>query len=197
MKTRSAVLLATVAGSLFVVAPRAGALDFMVHTMTVEEDGFTKEQAFVGNDTRTNILLSLPPRWNRTDGDASLTLIPPDINNSLVRVEKSSLAPNTPFSDRGLDTYRRVAQAGAPQGATAWQCVQERDNPLPIFGWKDHEFVFTYEFFGQAYKRSALFVNLNAHEQIMLTCVAPAEQFERVHEAGLDVLRSWQIVPAK
>ncbi len=194
---RSAVLLATFAGSLFVGVPRAGALDFMVHTMTVEEDGFTKEQDFVGNDTRTNILLSLPPRWNRTDGATSLTLIPPDINNSLVRVEKSSLAPNTPFSDKGLDTYRRVAQAGAPQGATAWQCVQERDNPLPIFGWKDHEFVFTYEFFGQAYKRSALFVNLNAREQIMLTCVAPAEQFDRVHEAGLDVLRSWQIVPAK
>lgn len=117
------------------------------------------------------------------------------MRNSLVRVEKSSLAPNTEFRDTGLDTYRRQAQAGIPQGATNVQCREERDNPLPLFGWKDHEFVFTYDFFGQAYRRSATFVNLNAREQIVLTCVAPAEGFDAVRDAGLDVLRSWQVVP--
>ncbi len=195
MKTRAALVLTAVllAGG----TPRVGALDFMVHTMTVEEDGFTKEQAYVTNNTSTNVLLSLPPRWNRVDAAASLTLTPPDINNSLVRLEKSALAPDTPFSDKGLDTFRRRAQADVPAGATGLKCVRERDNPLPIFGWKDHEFLFEYEFFGQAYRRSVLFVNLNAREQLMLTCVAPADQFDRVRDAGLDVLRSWQVVAAK
>ena len=114
-----------------------------------------------------------------------------------MRVEKSALSPDTPFIDQGLDTYRRRAQASVPQGATDVACAQERDNPLPIFGWKDHEFIFTYEFFGQSYKRSVLFVDLNAREQIVLTCVAPAGQFDPVREAGMDVLRSWQVVSAR
>ncbi len=197
MRTRAAFVLAAAAGILLGGPSRAAALDFVVHTMTVEEDGFTKEQAYIRNDERTSILLTLPPRWNRVDDAASLTLTPPDGPNSLARVEKSALAPDTPFSGNGLDLYRRRAQAGAPQGSTNLQCTQERDQPLPIFGWKDHEFVFTYDFFGLAYKRSVLFVDLNAREQIVLTCVAPVEQFDRVHEAGLDVLRSWQVVPTK
>ena len=197
MKTPLKRLLALVPAILVGGVPHAVALDFIIHTMSVEEDGFTKEQAYVSNDTRTNVLLSLPPRWNRVDEAASLTLTPADAHNSLVRLEKSSLAPDTPFSDKGLDTYRRRAQAGVPQGATDLQCAQERDNPLPIFSWKDHEFIFTYEFFGQSYRRSVLFIDLNAREQLMLTCVAPADQFERVHDAGLEMMRSWQVVPLK
>ena len=184
------------AATLAVGTPSARALDFVLHTMSVQDDGLTREQLFIRNDERTNVLLVLPARWTRTDGAAALTVIPPDINNSLVRLEKSPLAPDTLFSGPGLETYRRRAQDGAPPGAAGLQCVQERDNPLPIFGWIDHEFVFAYEFFGQAYKRSVVFINLNAREQIVLTCVAPAEQFDRVHSAGLGMLRSWQVVAA-
>ena len=194
MITQKRLRLATIAVFAAGSVARVGALDFITHTMTVQEDGFPKEQSYVSNDAHTNVLLSLPRGWSHVDDAASLTLTPPDSNNSLARVEKSSLAPDTPFSAKGLDTYRRRAQAGVPPGATGLQCVEERDQPLPIFGWKDHEFIFSYEFFGQAYKRSVLFVNLNAREQILLTCVAPSEQFNRVHEAGLDVLRSWQVV---
>ncbi len=193
MKTQSVLALAfTLAG----LVARAGALDFILHAKNVQEDGFTKEQLYVRNDERSDVLLGLPMEWARTDGPASLTLVPPDVRNSLVRVEKSALAPNTEFREAGLDTYRRRAQADIPQGATNVQCREEHENPLPIFGWKDHEFVFSYDFFGQAYKRSVVFVNLNAREQIVLTCVAPAEKFDAVRNAGFDVLRSWQVVPS-
>ena len=193
MNTRLAFALTF---ALAAFAPRSGALDFVVHAKNVQEDGFTKEQLYVHNDARSDVLLNLPIEWVRTDSSASLTLVPPDVRNSLVRVEKSALAPDTEFRDAGLDAYRRHAQAGIPQGATGVQCREEHENPLPIFGWKDHEFVFTYDFFGQSYKRGVVFVNLNAREQIMLTCVAPAEGFDAVRAAGLDVLRSWQVVPA-
>lgn len=196
MKTPRA-LPGLVAALLALGAPRAGALDFVLHATTVEEDGFNREQLYVRNDERSNVLLTLPARWTRNDGAASLTVIPPDFENSLVRIEKSALAPDTSWHDKGVEVYRRRAQADVPQGATGLQCKEERDNPLPIFGWKEHEFVFTYEFFGQAYRRSVLFVNINAREQIVLTCVAPAEHFDRVREAGMDLLRSWQVVAAK
>ena len=194
MKTLVAALAVwTLAGAV----PRAEALDFVLHTKNVEEDGFTKEQLYVRNDERSDVLLNLPARWVRTDGPATLTLMPPDVRNSLVRVEKSPLAPNTEFREAGLETYRRRAQADIPQGATTVQCQEEHENPLPVFGWKDHEFLFTYDFFGQTYKRSVVFINLNAREQIMLTCVAPAEGFDAVRDAGFEVLRSWQVVPSR
>lgn len=189
--------LALAAMSLLGKVPPAGALDFVLHASTVVDDGIRKEQLYVRNDERTSVLLSLPTRWTRTDSPASLTLTPPDIDNSLVRVEKSTLTPDTPLRDKGLDVYRKRAEADVPQGATGLQCTREQDNPLPIFGWKDYEFVFSYDFFGQAYKRSVVFINLNAREQIMLTCVAPADRFDSVHEAGLDLMRSWQVVAAR
>ena len=194
MKTRVAAISAWIvlAGAM----PRADALDFTLHTKNVQEDGFTKEQLYIRNDERSDVFLSLPARWTRSDAPPALTLTPPDIRNSLVRVEKSSLAPNTEFRDAGLDTYRRRAQGDIPQGATNVRCHEETDNPLPIFGWRDHEFVFTYDFFGQAYRRSVVFINLNSREQIVLTCVASAEDFDSVRTAGLDVLRSWQVTPS-
>ncbi len=196
MKTPRAIPV-LIAAALAVAVPRADALDFVLHATTVEEDGLSREQLYVRNDERSNVLLTLPARWARNDGAASLTVIPPDINNSLVRVEKSSLAPDTTWRDKGLETYRRRAEADVPQGAAGLQCKEEHDDPLPIFGWKAHEFVFAYEFFGQAYRRSVVFVNLNAREQIVLTCVAPAERFDQVRAAGFDLLRSWQVVAAR
>ena len=178
------------------LVPPMNALDFVVRSKNVQEDGFTKEQLYVRNDARSDVWLILPGEWSRTDGPDSLTLTPPKVSNALVRVEKSSLAPNTEFRGDGLEVYRRRATADIPQGATNVLCREERDAPLPIFGWKDHEFIFTYDFFGQAYRRGVLFINLNAREQIILTCVAPAESFDKVHNEGLDVMRSWQPVPS-
>ena len=193
-RTTAAILAGLTLAS---AGPRAGALDFVLHARNVEEDGFTKEQLYVRNDERSEVLLTLPARWVRTDGAASLTLVPPDVRNSLVRVEKSPLAPGVEFRAAGLDTYRRRASAGVPQGATNVEAREERENPLPIFGWTSREFTYAYDFFGQAYRRTVVFVNLNAREQIVLTCVAPTGDFDAVREEALEVLRSWQVVPAK
>ena len=193
MKTPAALAFLLTLASL---TPRAGALDFVLRTKSVEEDGFTKEQLYMRNDERSDVLLSLPARWTRTDGPAALTLTSPDVRNSLVRVEKSAPTAGTEFRGAGLDACRRRAQADVPQGATNVQFREEHDNPLPIFGWTDHEFILTYDLFGQAYRRSVTFININAHEQIALTCVAPAESFDAVREEGFSVLRSWQVVPS-
>ena len=171
------------------------ALDFQLSSSTVEEDGFKHEQSFFHHDDKTDVLISLPAGWDRAAEPASLTLTSPTETDALIRLEKSPFAPDLAFKDKGLDTYRRRVLAAVPQGATETQIAEEHDEPLPIFRWKDYEFVVDYVFFGRAFRRSVVFVDLDAQEQIMVTTAAPKAGYDRIHSVALDVLRSWQVMP--
>ena len=183
------------AAGLFAGVTAAGALDFQLNSTVVEEDGFKHEQLFFHNDAKTDVYISLPSGWERAAAPGSLTLAPAAETDTMVRLEKSLVAPDLPFKDKGLETYRRLALAAVPQGATETRVVEEHDDPLPIFHWKSHEFVVDYVFFGRAFRRSLLFLDLNAAEQIQVTAVAPKAVYDRAHGAAFDVLRSWQMMP--
>ena len=97
-------------------APLARALDFQLNSSVVEEDGFKHEQPFFRNDDKTNVFVTLPPAWDRTAEPGSLTLTAPGETDSMVRVEKSPFAPDLPFKDPSLDTYRHRVLGTIPQG---------------------------------------------------------------------------------
>ena len=178
-------------------APEVRALDFQVQSIQVEEDGYKHEQPFLRNDEHTRIFLTLPAGWDRTAEPNALTLSARAENETTIRLEKSPLTPDLPFKEKGLDAYRQRALASVPQGATEVQVSVDLDEPLPIFHWKSHEFVVDYVFFGRAFRRSQVFLDLNATEQILMTTVAPKAGFDRAHEAAFDVLRSWQVMPVR
>ncbi len=174
----------------------AYALDFRLHAATIEEDGFKREQTYFQNDAQTRVTIAPPAGWTREDDPASLTLTPPDLTHGMVRIERSSVGPAVTFQDAGLVAYRKRILADLPQGVTDVKQAAEIADPLPIFNWKSREFTMDYELFGQSYRRSVLFLNLNTKEQLMMTTVALTHDFDRVHTAGMDVLRSWQVLPA-
>ena len=178
-----------------VAAPDSHALDFQLQSNVVEEDGFKHEQWFFHNDDKTNVIVDLPSGWDHQAEPGSLTLTATGETDSMVRVEKSAFAPDLPFKDKGLETYRRRALATVPQGATEVLLTAEHDEPLPIFHWKSYEFVVDYVFFGRAFRRSVVFVDLNTREQLVVTAVAPKAGYDRAHGAAFDVLRSWQVMP--
>ena len=170
------------------------ALDFQVHALEVEADGIKHTQSFLRNDEASRVLLDLPAGWDHAAEPGALTLTSRTETDTMVRLEKSPFAPDTPFKDKALDAYRKRVLAAVPQGATETQVSGEHEEPLPIFSWKSHEFVVDYVFFGRAFRRSMVFLNLNAREQILVTTVAPQAGYDRAHGAAFDVLRSWQVV---
>ena len=174
----------------------AHALDFQLHPVKVEEDGMVYERAYFNADEHTHVMIDLPHGWSVSDGPAFLSATPQNLANSLVRIEKSSLTPDTLFRDKGLEAYRQRVMAAVPREALNVRMVQEQADPLPVFHWKDYEWVVEYDCYGQSFRRSAMFVNLNAREQILLTTVAVRDNFDQVHHAGLDLLRSWNAIPA-
>ena len=171
------------------------ALDFRLHTTRVQEDGFAHEQVYFQYDAATRVVIAPPAGWLRMDDAGSLTLTPPKITNGMVKVEHSSLTPNIPFQAASLETYRKRVFAMIPQGAAGVKLDADAVDPLPVFGWKSFEFTVNYDFFGQSYRRSVLFLNLNAREQIMVTAVALQQDFDGVHTAAMDLMRSWQAEP--
>ena len=173
------------------------ALDFRLSSYTVEEDGFRHEQTFFRHDDKTNVLVSLPVGWDRAAEPASLTLTSAAQTDALIRLEKSPFTPDTPFKDQGLDAYRQRVLAGVPQGATEVRITGEHDEPLPVFHWKDYEFVVDYVFFGRTFRRSVVFVDLDAREQIMVTTLSPGSGYDQVRSVTFDVLRSWQVMPKR
>ena len=191
---RPGLLAVVVAGGSFLAAP-SRALDFQLHPTTTVDDGFTHEHSCFSYDDRSDMQIDLPRGWRTTADASSINSVPPDASGALIRIEKSSLAPDTPFRDAGLDVYRRRALAGVPQGAANIKIVAEKADPLPIFGWKDYEFTVSYDFFGQSLSRSVVFINLNPKQQILMTVSATQGDFDKVRGQGMTVMQSWVPVP--
>ena len=182
-----------VAGGWLAVPSRA--LDFQLRPTTTVDDGFTHEHSCFSYDDRADMQIDLPRGWRTTADAGSITSVPPDASGALLRIEKSTLGPDTPFRDAGLDVYRRRALAGVPQGAVNARIVAEKADPLPIFGWKDYEVTVSYDFFGQSLSRSVVFINLNPKQQILLTVSATQGDFDKVRGQGMTVMQSWVPVP--
>ena len=174
------------------LATTAEALDFQLHPYQVNEDGFTWERNYFLLDAQHRVAITLPAGWSNVGSGPTLTMTPPSPARAQALIEKSALTPQIAFKDKGLDAYRQRVIAAVPSGATNVGVAEERDNAFPFFGWTGYEFVLRYDYFGQTFQRSLLFVNVSATEQILATSVAPKENFKKVHAALLDVVRSWQ-----
>jgi hypothetical protein len=191
------LLQALIAGAAFIgpFAVPAAALDFQLHTVSINEDGYMHKHSCFKYDERTDVMIDFPVGWSTTADAGSITSLPPHEANTSIFLQRSPLTPDTPFKDSGLDTYRKRATAMIPPGAVNLHVIKETAEPLPVFGWKDFEFEMTYDFFGATFRRSVLFVDVDASQQILTTVVAEQPNFDKVHAAAMDVMRSWCPVP--
>lgn len=171
------------------------AFDFTLNTVRVEEDGFTRDQSYFTRDAQMKIGIRIPPQWTALGNANALVLTSNTFTECAVRLEPSGLTPATPFDEKGLEIYRKLILADAPAGATGVRFVEEKTNPLPIFHWIDHEFTLEYSLFGRLFTRGVIFINLDATQQMRLTAVGPKTTFGQVHDAGYQLLQSWQETP--
>jgi hypothetical protein len=172
------------------------ALDFQLHTVQVTEDGFTHPHSCFRYDDHTEMLIDLPRGWIVSADAGSITAAPPSDPTMQIRIERLAASSSAPVADPQLDVYRQRALAiMVPGGASDVKIVKESLNPLPVFHWKDVEFEVTYTFYGRKLHRSALFIRLNARDQIVTTVSAEDADFEKAHMAAMDTMRSWCPAP--
>ncbi len=179
------------------VVPAGYALDFRLHTITVQEDGLNSDHSCFQLDPATNVNIDPPQGWSVTSNETSITVASRNASSVEFRIEKSTLAPDVPFKDKGLEVYRRFVTTIVPQGATNMRVLEEKESPLPVFGWIDYEIVTTYDLFGQALKRSTIFININAKVQLALTIIAPEAAYAATRKSAFEMMRSWYPQAAK
>jgi hypothetical protein len=175
-----------------VIFPIGGvkAIDFTPHYAQSVQDGFPVSRLYF-QDQAQRIYLSVPNGW-QVSGDAQRgTLSPKDLGQATVILENSALNSKTAFSGEGLAVYRKVAFGLVPAGASDVHVDFEREGEAKTNGWSSFEMAFSYDFYGQSFTSSVLFINLDKNKQIRFRVAARKEHFEKLYPQARATLASW------
>jgi hypothetical protein len=182
--------------ALLGLVPIAGvtAMDFLPHYDESVQDGFPVKRLYF-SDQAQRIYLSVPKGWRVTGDSQRGSFTPENLNQASVVLENSPLNPKIPFAGDGLELYRKTAAALIPAGASNVHVDFERMGELQINGWSSFEISFSYNFYGQSFMSSALFINIAKEEQIRFCVATRQEDFEKVYQQGRTTLASWFAPP--
>jgi hypothetical protein len=162
-------------------------------TPTVDEyqlDGVKlKQLAF--NDGEQKVTYQSPRGWDYSGSTTQLTLHPPGKAQAEATITRISLSQPGQFDDDTLKKLVAEAVALAPKGSSNVTVESQEKNPLRINRKETFLVVLSYNFFGQAYRRSILFLN-RGKEQIRCELVCHAADFKDLQKAFLGSQYSWQ-----
>ena len=191
---RASILLPSLVFALLVsgISPARAGTDFTPHTAERQEDGLTKQVTYLAITPGQRVLIQPPGGWTLTGGPAGLETHPINLPGCGVTLRSSPFASEIPaFDPKGLELYRRQVLAGIPPGATGVAIVEELPEPLGLFGWKTREFSTIWEFGGQLWQSSTVFVTRGPHEGMVGVAVSPRNAFEPIRTGLFRLLSSW------
>ncbi|CAN5582861.1 hypothetical protein BH20VER3_BH20VER3_15680 [soil metagenome] len=123
-----------------------------------------------------------PRGWTFTGSAAAIKFSPPDVSQAQATMEQSPLPEPQVFDEATTARLREQVLTSVPNGAQNVALVGEENNPLPINQRETYAVTVSYDFYGEAYQASVLFVNL-ADTQLRFRTVARKADFEKVHRA--------------
>jgi hypothetical protein len=182
---KSLALLLSVAACL----NTARAINLQPREVMIEKDGPPMRRYFF-QDEGKRLLFRID--GNMTVGGSATEAVFrfSDIQDATMKLSKSRMTPQTAFDEKGLKSYRPVAQSYVPPQATEVQITGENSDAIPINGWICHQFVLTYKLFGSPYRESVTFFNYSPTEQLVLDVRSPDAVYEKTYSRSYRVLNS-------
>jgi hypothetical protein len=180
--------LISVVGALSMISARAG-LQLTPSITETEIDG-AKLQQLAFSDGDQKVTYQSPRGWDYSGNGAQLTLHPPkkpQAEAMVIRIPRSE--PGT-FDEASLKKLIAEALASIPGGSTNASVVSQEKNPLLIGRKETCLIILGYEFYGQAYKRSILFLNRD-RDQIRFQLTCREADFKDLHKAFLGSQYTW------
>ncbi len=113
-----------------------------------------------------------------------------DLQRAAMKISRSQTTAGIPFDEKNLASYRTTARALLPPTAANVQIEAETPNPISINHWTSHQFLFTFEQFGQQFRRSITFLNYSDKEQLIVDVSAVGEDYAKTYGRGYRVLNS-------
>ncbi len=179
--------------SLISLRPCLG-LDLTPNESLSKGDGPQMKRYFF-RDLDKKVTFRMDPKMSVSGSSDSVGFRFEDIAGAAMKMSRSQVSATIPFDERNLATYRRAARALLPADATDVQPDEERSNPIPINGWTSHQFVFTFNLFGFAQRRSITFLNYSQEEQFVVDVGAKADDYPKAYARGYRVLNSLTDTP--
>jgi hypothetical protein len=154
-------------------------------------DGAKLKQLAFSNGTGKDATYSPPRGWDYSGSANQLTLHPPNKSQAEATISRISLPEPASFIDETVKKLVNEALASVPKGSTNVQLVSQEKNPLMIERKETFLATLNYNFFGEAYGRSVLFLN-RGKEQIRFRLTCRQGDFKELQKAFLASQYSWQ-----
>jgi hypothetical protein len=176
--------------SYVLVAPARADLDLTPNLSQHELDGVKVKQLAFSDGSKT-VTYSPPRGWDYSGSAAQLTLRPPGKSQAEAKVTKIALPQPASFDEEAVKRLVQEALASVPPGSTDVQLVSQEKNPLMIERKETFLVTLSYNFHGDAYNRSILFLNRGA-EQIQFQLGCRQADFKELQKAFFGSQYSWQ-----
>jgi hypothetical protein len=183
-------LILALSGWLFVVSANAE-LQLNPKISEYQLDGVKLKQLAFSNGTGKDATYSPPRGWDYSGSANQLTLHPPNKSQAEATITRLSLPEAASFDDETAKKLVNEALASVPKGSTSVQLVSQEKSPLMIERKETLLVIFTYNFYGETYGRSILFLN-RGKEQIRFQLTSRQADFKDLHKAFLSSQYSWQ-----
>jgi hypothetical protein len=179
---------------VFVQSVAVTAMDFTPQYAETVQDGIPVKRLYF-SDHAQRIYLSVPNGWRVTGNSHGSRFTPESLRQASVILENSALGTKIAFAGESLDPYRKDAAGLLPAGASDVHADFERTGEVAINGWSSFETAFTYNFYGQNFTTSVLFINIDKETQIRLRVTARKEDFEKLYPQARRTVASWFAPP--
>lgn len=176
-------------GGFFVASARAE-LRLTPSVDEFELDGAKlKQLAF--QDGGKKVTYQSPRGWDYSGSATQLTLRPPKKTQAEATITRISLSAPGIFDDESLKKLVADATALAPKGSANVTVVSQEKSPLRINGKETFLVILKYDFYGESYSRSILFLN-REKEQIRFQLTSRQGDFSQLQKAFLSSQCSWR-----
>jgi hypothetical protein len=183
--------LALIVSSLLLVSIARADLQFTPRIVEYDLDGVKFKHLVFSDGGAKEISYSPPRGWDYSGSANQLTLHPPSKSQAEATISKVSLPQPASFDDETVRKLVDEALASVPKGSTDIQVTSQEKNPLMIQRKETLLLTVTYNFYGQSYSRSILFLN-RGKEQVRFQLICHQADFNELQKAFLGSQYSWQ-----
>ena len=148
-----------------------------------------KQLAFSDGDKK--VTYQSPRGWDYSGSATQLTLRPPKKAQASATITRIPLSAPGNFEEENLKKLVTETTALIPKGSTNVTVVSQEKNPLRINRKETFLVILKYDFYGESYGRSILFLNRD-NEQIRFQLTSRQGDFNELQKAFLGSQYSWQ-----
>lgn len=144
------------------------------------------------SDAKGKVNYHPPGNWRLVGGGKSLSFVPPDADQALVKFIAIDKKPEPVPTSENLKAW---AQQFIPEGSKDIAFANEIPSPFTLEGQASNEFIFTYVLSGRPETIAIAVCDLSDKERFVAIVSTQTKDFDAIHRQVISSLFSW--MPAK